>query len=238
MNYGYKKNRSLFILLLFSSGFLFLTRCNPNSSFVLSNDASLKKLNELEKERPVLVTTFDRIYVGENIKITRDSTTLQNFTIIPNVVSYSSIKEIQYDSGSTTEGTIEMKDDHLYKAKKIYLSNKDSSIRFNEIITSLFVFPTRDITRIQRIDKDDAFSTRVALGTMGGIILGTTMGYVVARNSKEYSNSGEHTSDFAPLIILLGTCSGGILGAGFGLLLAENFGQRENISIIYRFENK
>ena len=109
--------------LLIGSGFLMLTGCNPSTSFVLSDDASLKKLNELEYGRPVRVTTLDSIYVGQNIKITPDSTTLENITIKPNVVSLSIIKEIQYDSGSTEVGTIKMKDNQVFKANEIHISN-------------------------------------------------------------------------------------------------------------------
>ena len=231
-------NICFLFLFLFISSFLMLTGCNPSSSFVLSDNASLKKLNELEKERPVLVTTLDSIYVGENIKITRDSTTLQNFTFKPKVVSYSSMKKIQYDSGSTKEGTIELKDNQVFKANEIYISNKDSIIRFNKIITALFVFPTKDITRIQKVDKDDTFFARVAIGTIGGMALGTTLGFVVSRNSKEVSNSGEHSDDLGPVMILLGTCTGGLTGLGIGLGLAESFGQKDDIYITYQFENK
>jgi hypothetical protein len=64
------------------------------------------------------------------------------------------------------------------------------------------------------------------------------LGYVVARNSTESSNTGEHPSDYAPIIIGLGTCNGRILGAGFGVVLAETYGKWGDIYITYRFENK
>jgi hypothetical protein len=112
-----KISNCFLFLLLISSGLLMLTGCNLSTGFVLSDDVSLKKLNELENERALMITTLDSIYIGQNIKITRDSTTLENISIKPNSVSY------------------------------------------------LFVIPTKDITRIQRIDKEDAYLTRVAMET-------------------------------------------------------------------------
>jgi len=68
----------ILFLLLFGLSLPMLMGCHPNSYFVISDDASIIKLNEIEKGRHLKVTTCDRIYVGENIKITRDSTTLED----------------------------------------------------------------------------------------------------------------------------------------------------------------
>jgi hypothetical protein len=84
-----KKCSFLLFLLLISSGFLLLTGCYPGSSIVLSNDASLKELNELVKERSVLVTTTDSVYTGDNIIINRDSTVIENYSTIQNLIPLS-----------------------------------------------------------------------------------------------------------------------------------------------------
>ena len=223
-------------MVLIFSDLLLQTGCSPSNSFVISDDASLKKLNGIEKERPVRVTTLDSIYIGQNIYLTRDSTTLENITIRLEIVSLSDIKEIQYDSGSTPKRTIKLKDNQVFKANEIHISQKDSILRFNKILTALFNFPTKDITRIQVIDSD-AMMGGIAAGTMGGTLLGMALGYVVGSNAKTVTNSGQHSDESTEAAdIVLMTCGGGIMGVGFGVALGHVFGKWDDIYIAYQFE--
>jgi uncharacterized lipoprotein YajG len=95
-----KKAHMLLSTLLISFGFLILTGCNPHTSIVLSNDAALKKLNDMVKDRNIRVTTTDSIYTGNNIIINRDSTILENISSKPKVIPYSSMKIINYTTDS------------------------------------------------------------------------------------------------------------------------------------------
>ena len=109
----------LLYLLLISFGFLMITGCNPHSSIMLSNDASLKKLNDMVKERSVRVTTTDSIYTGNNIIIKRDSTIVENIYTKPKVIPFSSMRSINYTTNiQPLDGFIELKNNQVIQAEK------------------------------------------------------------------------------------------------------------------------
>jgi hypothetical protein len=62
----------ILFLLLLGFSLPMMIGCHPGNNYVLSDDASINKLNEIEKGRPLRVTTYDSIYVGENINITNN----------------------------------------------------------------------------------------------------------------------------------------------------------------------
>jgi len=105
-----KKVYNLLFLLLFSAGYPLLTGCNPhNISIVLTNEASLNKLNEIAKGRTIQVTTPDSVYSGNNIVVSRDSTLVQNIYNKPKVIPFSSMKSINYTTDrQPLEGIIEL----------------------------------------------------------------------------------------------------------------------------------
>jgi len=64
---------NIFILL---GSFLFFIGCG-HSSFLLSDENSLKELNDIVKEKHVNVTVNDSIYEGDNLNIKRDYASME-----------------------------------------------------------------------------------------------------------------------------------------------------------------
>ena len=218
-----KKSSNFFFILIICSGYLLLPGCSPGS-IVLKDDASLKDLNEMVKERRVRVTTLDSVYEGENILITRDSTTLKYLTTKPKVVTFSNIKEFHFDSGSNTEGTIELKDNQIFKVRNINISNFDSIVRFDAMIPGPFIFPTKDITKIQRWGHLNSVLNGMRIGFLGGAVAGTLLGFVIGLSSTEVTNSGRHPSGDQEIYVILGSCVGGFTGVLFGAAIGASLG--------------
>jgi len=146
-----KKVYNLLFLLFLGGGFSLLSGCSPhNISIVLTNEASINKLNEIAKGRTIQVTTPDSVYSGNNIVVTRDSTLVQNILNKPKVIPFSSMKSINYTTNrQPLDGIIELKNGGEIQAQNIYISAYDTVIRFDEVITTSSAFPTRKLLKIQ-----------------------------------------------------------------------------------------
>lgn len=232
-----KKNSCLIFLLFICSVYLLLPGCSTGS-IVLKDDASMKELNEMVEESRVRVTTLDSVYEGENILITRDSTTLEILTAKPKVVSFSNIKEIHFNAGSNIEETIQLKDNQIFKARNIITSNMDSTVRFDAMIPEPFIFPTKSITKIQRWGHVNSMFSGMRYGMISGALLGVAVGAVLGSGSTGSSNSGSHQGEEIASAISVCIICGGSLGLVVGTGFGATVGQWEDIDIAYRFENK
>jgi hypothetical protein len=230
-----KKNSCLIFLLFICFVYLFIPGCSPGS-IVLKDVASLKELNEMVKGSRVRVTTLDSIYEGENILITRDSTTLEILTANLKVVSFSNIKEIHFNAGSNMGEAIQLKDNQIFKARNIITSNMDSTVRFDAMIPEPFVFPTKDITKIQRWGHINSMFSGMRYGMISGALLGVAVGAVIGAGSGGSSNSGSHQGEEIGSAITAFTICGGSLGLVVGTGLGATIGQWEDIDIAYRFK--
>src|ERR1035437_10178375 len=174
-----KKNSSLLFLFLICSGYLLLPGCYPGSSIVLSNDTSLKELNELVKGRSVRVTTTDSVYTGDNIIINRDTTVIENYSTTQYLIPLSSIKNITYTSNNKPpDGYIILKNDQSIKANNIYTLINDS-VRYNEYITTSVIFPTKELIKIQKRNHLASTLNGTGYGLMSGVIAGALIGTIV-----------------------------------------------------------
>jgi len=230
----------LLFLLLICSGFIMVTGCNPHSSIVLSNDASLKKLNDMVKERSVRVTTTDSIYTGENITIKRDSTVIENYSKSPRVIPYSSMKNISYVYGKEfLDGYIILNNNQSIKAQNIVIANKDTMIRFDEIITTSVIFPSKDLIKIQRKEHTVSTFNGLGYGCLSGAVAGAIVGVFlighvgdVPDNSNMPNGSGQATSP-----VFTATLMGAFFGTIGGTLTGAILGQWEDIDITYQYEH-
>jgi hypothetical protein len=219
-----KKCSNLLLLLLITSGFLLLTGCCPGSSIVLSNDASLKELNELVKERSVRVTT-DSVYTDDNIIITRDTTVVENYSTIQNLIPLSGIKSITYTSNNKPpDGYIILKNDQSIKAQNIYTLMNDS-VKYDQDITTSVIFPTKELVKIQKRNHFASTLNGAGYGLMSGIAVGALIGSI------GFAAVGD------PLFLVVTLGAVGISGTILGTVIGAGIGQWEDINITYRFEN-
>jgi hypothetical protein len=233
-----------FLLLFISFYFILFTGCSPhNINFVLSDDASIQKLNEMVNERSIRVTTKGNYYSGENIIIDRDSTTVESFTRSPMIIPYYTMKEIRYTNGLGTEGSIELKDKQIFKAERIYLSSIDTVIKFDEVITNTVVFPTNELLKIQRRDHIHSTMKGLGYGLAGGAgigaILGTFVGNTGGNEPPGLIASGSNFQGTPrPVIFIASTIFCGIGGAIVGSITGAIMGQWQDINITYNFVDK
>jgi hypothetical protein len=240
-----KKVCALLCRLLISTGFLLLTGCNPHTSIVLSNDAALKKLNDIVKDRNIRVTTLDSIYTGNNIIINRDSTILETISSKPKVIPYSSMKIINYTTDNPPlNGSIVLKNNEQIEAQNIFISNNDTVIRFYEVSATSVVFPTKSLKKIQTRDHlastFKGFGYGLLSGVATGAILGTFVGTAENTNSGssvpyKQGSSDEHQP--RSVIWVESTFICGFLGTIAGTLTGAILGQWDDIDITYRFDN-
>jgi len=232
-----KNYYSPLFLLLICSGCLFFPGCSPGS-VVLKNDDSIRKLNEMVRGSRVRVTTLDSIYEGENILVTRDSTTLEILTPNPKVVNFSEVKNFHQGNGPGFEQTIQLKDNQIFKVRNVIISKLDSIIRFDAIIPAPFVFHTKDITKIQRWGHVTSISSGMVYGFMSGVLLGAAVGTVISAGTGGSSNSGTHHWEDLRIFLSGGMMIGGSLGLVVGAGIGGAVGQWDDIDITYSFEHK
>jgi hypothetical protein len=231
-----KFRQNFIILFLIGLAFVLLTGCNPHSiNIVLSNDASLQRLNDLVQDRTVRVTTKDSIYNGNNILVNNDSTVVENISTEPKVIPYSSMKSIKYSKDShMLDGIIELKNDEQINARNIYIANLDTVIKFDEVITTSVIFPTSELLKIQRRDHLHSTIKGFGYGILGGIGLGAILGTFVGSDSPQ-APPGEQQAAYGTLTrgdiigecIVAGCIFGPIIGAATGAIL----GQWQDINI-------
>ena len=233
-----KFRQNFLVLFLISFIFILITGCSPhNINFVVSDNASLQKLNELVQDRTVMVTTKDSIYSGENIIIKSDSTIVENFGFKPRVIPYFSMREIRYSNGLGTAGIVELKDKQIFKAQDIYIVNIDT-IKFNEVITISEIFPTNDLIKIQRRDHLHSalkgLGYGVSIGAVTGAILGTFVGNSGGSPPPEMQNEpvgSNFEGTPRPIIIVFSTIVGGLSGSIIGSVTGAILGQWQDINI-------
>ena len=233
----------LLFLLLFGTGCPLLTGCNPhNISIVLTNDASLKKLNEIVKERIIRVTTKDSIYTGDNIVVNRDSTLVQNIFNKPRVIPYASMKSINYTTDrQPLDGIIELKNGNEIKAQNICISADDSVIRFDEVLTTSAVFPTKELLKIQRRDHLHSTLKGLGYGILGGAAVGAILGTFVGNTGGNeppglVAQGSNYEGTPRPVIFIFSTIVCGICGAIIGTVTGAILGQWQDIDITYGYE--
>ena len=230
-----KKVNIILFLLLFGPNFLLLVGCNPHNSIVLSNNETLKKLNEMVNERSVRVTTTDSVYTGDNIIINRDSTIVENYSTEKNVISLSSIKSIIYTSShKPPDGIIILKNDLSIKAQKIYMLMKDS-VKYSEDVTTSVIFPTKELVKIQKRNHLASTFKGAEYGLLGGLATGAMLGTFV--RIPESAPSAWPAIRLSRIQIWIGTtCFCGFLGTIAGAIAGAILGQWEDIDIVYNFE--
>jgi hypothetical protein len=211
-------------------GFLLLTGCSP-TRFMLTNDDSFNKLNEMVKGKHVCVTTIDTVCDGDNLTIRPDSTALEYSTRTHMKIPYQNMKKIDYLPGAFTEGTIELKNNQRIKAQNIFIANYDTLIRFDEIDNYTKSFPTQDLKRIQIKDQLGSTVKGLAYGLSGGIVTGMILGVVLSPLVKQHFhslNSGE--------IIAIGSGAGTVFGSIGGAIVGLIINDYEDINIIFKPE--
>jgi hypothetical protein len=232
-----KNHRTLLVSLFLCFGYLLLPGCSPGG-VVLKNDDSIRKLNEMVHGSRVRVTTSESTYEGENLLVTRDSTTLEILTLNPKVVPFADVKDYKKGNGPEFKQTIQLKDDYIFNVRNVVISNLDSIVRFDAIIPAPIAFRTNDITKIQRWGHVTSISAGMAYGFLSGVLLGAVVGTVISAGTGGSSNSGTHhwedLGTFLPGGIMLGGSLGLVVGAGIGGAV----GQWDDIEITYSFEDK
>jgi|ERR1035438_2582810 hypothetical protein len=229
------KSIDILSLLLLVSGLLLLTGCSPQSSIVLSNDAALKHLNEMVSNVPVRVTTRDSTYTGDNIIITRDSTILENISTKPKVIPYLSMKVINYTTQSPPlNGFIILKNNEQIEAQNINIANNDTVIRFDEVITTSRILPTKSLIKIQKKNHLAGTISGLGIGTMGGIVLGAILGTFVGHVDDVGDGRPDGTGQGFSRLDIFGfsTCIGGFFGSIMGATIGSGLGQWEDIDIL------
>ena len=232
-----KFRQNFLILFLIGLAFIVLTGCNPHSiNIVLSNDASLQRLNDLVQDRTVRVATKDSIYNGNNILVNNDSTVVENISTVPKVIPYASMKSIKYAPDSKMlNGIIELKNNQKINAQNIYIANLDTVIKFDEVITTSVIFPTSELLKIQRRDHLHSTIKGFGYGLVGGIgtgvILGAFIGHVddVPDNTGRPDGSGQGPSRIENM--LMGCIGGAIIGTIGGTITGAILGQWQDINI-------
>jgi hypothetical protein len=193
---------------------------------VLSNDTSLKELNELVRERYVRVTTNDSIYTGDNIIINRDNTVIENYSTTQNLIPLSGIKSVTYTSNNKPpDGYIILRNDRSIKAHNIYTLINDS-VRYDEDITTSVIFPTQELVKIQKRNHLASTFNGIGYGLMSGVVTGILIGTIaIVAGGDPYI-----------LVVTLGAL--GISGTILGAVIGAAVGQWEDINVTYRFEGK
>jgi hypothetical protein len=231
-----KFSQIVLLIFLISLSFIILTGCSPhNINFVVSDDASLQKLNEMVQDRDVRVTTTDSIYTGNNIIINSDSTIVENISLKAKVIPYSDMKSIHYTPTSQSiNGIIELKNNQQIAARNIYILNIDTVIRFNEATTTSVIFTTNELIKVQRRDHLHSTINGFGLGIAGGIGVGAILGTFVGGVSPE-APPGQQQSAYGTSTrgdnILEGLMAGCILGPIFGATAGAILGQWQDINI-------
>jgi hypothetical protein len=231
-----QKNNISIILSATSLCFFLITGCNSTSNVVLTNDDSIRNLNEIVKERFVRVKTANETYEGENLIIGRDSTFINNFPGIPRVIPNSNIKEIRYSSGSNAADVIELNNKQILNVYNIHNSNYDTVTTFDESLPVPFGFPTKYLILIQYRNHLISTLTGMGIGLGGGVVAGTILGLEVGLNSTSVSNSGVHRGEDAGIITVLGSCGGGLFGALLGGAIGAGLGGWKDINVTVNFE--
>jgi len=237
-----KIRHHLYFIILIYSGFILFSGCGShNINFVVSDDASIQRLNEMAQGRTIQATTKDSIYSGNNIIIKNDTTVVENISTAPRVIPYSSMKSIKYTTERPPlDGIIELKNKHQIQAKNIFIANIDTVIRFDEVTTTSVVFPTKDLVKIQK--RDHLHSTLKGLGygiTIGagaGAILGSFVGDTGGSPPPELANApvgSNYEGTPRPVIFIFSTIVCGISGAIVGSVTGAILGQWEDINIIF-----
>lgn len=199
--------------------FIFITGCNPhNINIVLSDEASMQRLNELVQDRVVQVTTKDSIYNGNNILVKNDSTVVENISIEPKVIPYSSMKSVRYSKNSNMlNGIIELKNDKQINAKNIYITNIDTVIKFDEVITTSAIFPTSELIKIKRRDHLHSTIKGFGFGILGGAATGAILGtFVGSADLGQGPSRGEIWIESTIVCTVLGAIAGTTIGAILG----------------------
>lgn len=225
-----KRNKNFYLLFLICSAFLFLNGCFPHKNIDLTDDNSLRKLNELIKDRALHVKTKGENYFGNNVIVSRDSTLIEDISTRRKTIPYISMKEINFDSDlEKLNGNIVLKNNQVIKARDIQISVSDSVIRFDEVITKSVIFPTIELKTIYKINHPESGSLYGLLGgTVVGAVLGTFLG-----TPKAKTESSDGFSRFQ--IAFYSSCVGGISGAIIGMLTGEIIGDWWDINVNYEF---
>jgi energy-converting hydrogenase Eha subunit A len=238
-----KIGNNLLLLIIISSRFIFLTGCFPQTNYVLTNEDSIRKLNDMVKERTIRVTATDSVYSGDNIIIKHDTTVVEKYSTIPNTIPSSSMKYLSYVYGSESlDGIIILKNARQIKAKNINLPKNDSTIRFDEIITTSTSFPTDKLVKIQRREHTAAAFNGIGYGILFGAAAGTVAGMFVGHVDDVPDNTGrpDGSGQGYSRIELMGwgAITGAIIGIIPGVITSSVIGQWEDIDITYQYEKK
>jgi len=224
--------------------FILITGCSPhNINFVVSDNASLQKLNELVQDRTVQVITKDSIYSGNNIIINSDSTVVENISTEPKVIPYSNMKSIHYTTTNLPlNGIIELKNNEQIAAQNIYIANIDTVIKFDEVNTTSVIFPTSEIIKIQRRDHIHSTLKGLGMGLLYGAATGAILGTFVGDSDgpappnapPQWGTQNERLPRV--VIFMTSTIACGILGSIVGSVTGAILGQWQDINI--QFDKK